>query len=212
MSYIAPAYLSGANSRENSFHCPHCQTFAFQRWYNPFKDWNKEIVRECRVSTCDCCSKDSIWMNGQLIFPIVKLCVPPNPDLPKDCFADYEEARAIVAVSPKGAGALLRLCLQKLMVHLGQKGKNINDDISNLVKDGLPVAIQQALDLCRVIGNNAVHPGEIALDEDPKIVHSLFDLINFIVDNRITQPKRIDEMYSNLPVGAINAIEKRDSK
>ncbi|WP_336884780.1 DUF4145 domain-containing protein [Pectobacterium parmentieri] len=151
-------------------------------------------------------------MDGKLIYPQVKLSPPPNPDLPESCRADYEEARSIVTLSPKGSGALLRLCVQKLMMHLGQKGKNINDDISNLVKDGLPVAIQQALDLCRVVGNNAVHPGEIVLDEEPEIVNSMFELINFIVDNRITQPKRISDMYANLPSGARAAIDKRDTK
>ena len=37
--------------------------------------------------------------------------------------------------------------------HLGESGKNINDDIAALVKKGLNLMIQQSLDVVRVIGN-----------------------------------------------------------
>ncbi|WP_424033423.1 DUF4145 domain-containing protein [Methylocella sp.] len=49
--------------------------------------------------------------------------------------------------------------MQKLCVELGEKGKNIDDDIANLVKKGLSPELQQALDILRVIGNEAVHHG-----------------------------------------------------
>ncbi|MDO9221936.1 MAG: DUF4145 domain-containing protein, partial [Thiobacillus sp.] len=91
-------------------------------------------------------------------------------------------------------------------------GKNINDEIGNLVKAGLPVEVQQALDYCRVIGNNAVHPGEISIDDDPSISYSLFEMVNFVVEDRITKPKKIAELYRKLPQGALTAVEKRDSK
>ncbi|MGN6222743.1 DUF4145 domain-containing protein [Pseudoxanthomonas sp.] len=133
-------------------------------------------------------------------------------DLPPNCRPDYNEARSIFGVSPKAAAALLRLCIQKLMVSLGQSGENINADIKALVAAGLPVQVQQALDACRVIGNNAVHPGEIMIDEDPSIVASMFEMINFVVDDRITRPRQVAELYGRLPEGARAAVEKRDKK
>ena len=137
---------------------------------------------------------------------------PHDEDLPASCTEDYDEARDIAGRSPKAAAALMRLCIQKLMVALEQPGKNINDDIGALVKAGLPVEAQRALDFCRVIGNNAVHPGEIDIDDDPSVAYSLFEMVNFVVEDRITKPKTIAELYKKLPEAALKAVEKRDSK
>lgn len=145
-----------------------------------------------------------------MVVPSEAPVMPPHEDLPESCTEEYNEARDIVARSPRAAAALLRLCLQNLMVELGEKGKNINDDIGSLVKKGLPVEVQQALDYCRVIGNNGVHPGEIELTDNPDIAHSLFDMINFIVEDRISRPKKVAALYRILPEGALKAIEKRD--
>ena len=163
-------------------------------------------------SVCDHCNNISYWYEERMIVP----CDAPVPshheDLPQNCVADYNEARDIAARSPKAAAALMRLCIQKLTSELGQSGKNINDDIGALVKSGLPVEMQQALDYCRVIGNNAVHPGEINLQDVSSIAYSLFEMVNFVVEDRITKPKKIAELYSKLPEGALKAVEKRDEK
>ena len=114
-----------------------------------------------------------------MIVPSEAPVPPPHVDMPENCIAEYNEARDIVSRSPRAAAALLRLCVQRLMIELGEKGKNINDDIGVLVKKGLPVEVQQALDYCRVVGNNGVHPGEIELTNNPQISHSLFEMLNF---------------------------------
>ena len=137
--------------------------------------------------------------------------VPPaHVDMPAQCRPDYDEARAVVAVSPRAAAALLRLAVQKLMPVLGERGENINDDIGALVAKGLPVQVQQALDFCRVVGNNAVHPGEIDVNDTPEVAHNLFAMLNFIVEDRISRPKHIQSLYEKLPEAARTAIAKRD--
>ena len=136
----------------------------------------------------------------------------PNNDLPEDIKKDFEEARSIVNSSPRGAAALLRLCIQKLCKDLGEKGENINDDISNLVKKGLPIKIQKSLDIVRVIGNNSVHPGVIDIKDDQETANKLFHLINLIVDVMISQPKEIDKIYDDLPEKDKEAINKRNNK
>ncbi|WP_198607732.1 hypothetical protein [Clostridium perfringens] len=57
-----------------------------------------------------------------------------------------------------------------------------------------------------------VHPGELDLDDNKEVARTLFDIINLIVDNRIVQPKKIEEFYNSLPENALVGIEKRDNK
>lgn len=146
-----------------------------------------------------------------MVFPDQSIAPPPNADLPEDIKVDYAEAALIISRSPRGAAALLRLCVQKLCKHLGEKGKNINDDIGELVKKGLNPKIQKGLDIVRVIGNEAVHPGRLDLRDNAEIAIKLCNLVNIIADAMITQPKMIDELYGGLPDDKVKGIEKRDS-
>ncbi|UAW99940.1 DUF4145 domain-containing protein [Halopseudomonas nanhaiensis] len=142
-----------------------------------------------------------------MIYPKKSIATPPNVDLSESIQADYREAASVLADSPRAAAALLRFALQKLCVQLGEQGKNINDDIKNLVKKGLNPLVQKSLDALRITGNNAVHPGELDLSEEPDRVLKLFELINFIANKMITEPKEIESFYEGLPSGAIQAVE-----
>ena len=136
----------------------------------------------------------------------------PNQDLPDDIILDFEEARNIVNFSPRGAAALLRLAVQKLCKFLGETGKNIDDDIAGLVSKGLNPLVQKSLDIVRVIGNEAVHPGTIDLNDNKDTAIQLFGLINSIADQMITHPKTIETLYQQLPESKRNAIEDRNKK
>ena len=75
----------------------------------------------------------------------------------------------------------------------------------------MSVEVQQALDIVRVVGNKAVHPGQIAFDVDSvDTAEALFALINLIVDRLISEPKRIEAMFEKLPESVKVAVKKRD--
>src|SRR6266571_5280904 len=207
--YYPPTHESEA------FNCIHCGAFSAQWWtnyYHPRPGLRGGASKDSDLQICYCehCSRPSYWYKGRMIVPAEAPVPPAHEDMPDVCRSDYDEARSIVAISPRAAAALLRLAVQKLMVPLGEKGRNINDDIGALVAKGLPVQVQQALDFCRVIGNNAVHPGEIEINDTPEIAHNLFAMLNFIVEDRITRPKHIQALYENLPEPARKAIDERD--
>jgi len=210
MKYIAP------KRGLKSYTCPHCGVLARQYHYSvsssSLAGSNNYANNDTIASTvCEHCNDFSLWTDTNMVYPNRGSAPVPNPDMPNDVKEDYEEAATIATLSPKAAAALLRLAIQKLCVHLGGKGKNINEDIALLVSNGLPEKIQQSLDIVRVVGNNAVHPGQIDVD-DPAIVGNLFALTNVIVEAMISVPTKIGTLYSSLPQGAIDGINKRDGK
>ena len=169
----------------SAFNCPICGAYANQEWYKTMKivTDSREFVMHGEaegIILCNCghCDKHSIWVNEKLVYPFTGTAPLPNVDMPEDVKFDYEEARSIVNQSPRGAAALLRLAIQKICKHLGEKGEDLNTDIGNLVQKGLPVKLQQALDSVRVIGNNAVHPGQIDITDDVDTANKLFVFIN----------------------------------
>jgi hypothetical protein len=167
-------------------------------------------VKNLHVSYCLSCSEISIWKHDTLLFPMRRYEIEPNEDMNIDIRSDFDEARSILDLSPRGSAALLRLCVQKLCKQLDKTGKDLNSDIASLVQDGLDVDIQQALDLVRVIGNDAVHPGELDLKDDRETASKLFELVNYIAEDRISRPKKLASLYSKMPPSKIAAIEKRD--
>lgn len=188
----------------------HFNAYVVDRYIN-FPVW------ACR---CGFCSQDSFWLAldsnseealvGRVIHPAVLAAPEAHEDLPAECKLDFQEARSICNLSPRGAAAILRLCLQKLLKHLGGGGEHIDSDIKRLVALGLDAHIQQALDVIRVTGNNAVHPLEMNLEDDPDSVLVLFEMINFIVEERISRPLKTQNRFANLPEKARLAIERRD--
>ena len=123
----------------------------------------------------------------------------------------YNEAGLIYNKSPRAACALLRLAIDRLCNELGETDRDINKNIGALVKKGLPETVQKALDVVRVVGNKAVHPGQIAFDVDDKATATmLMRLLNIIVERMITEPKEIGSLYQGLPESVRESIVIRD--
>jgi hypothetical protein len=181
--------------KEESFNCPHCQEFANQRWKQIYSQQDPDTT----YAFCQSCFKCSIWENGELIYPKIGIIPIPNEDMPMDVKKDYEEARLIVNDSPRGACALLRLAVKKLFDNLNIDGNNLEAKITNLVKEGFPTEVQKALESVKVIGFQSIHPGEMDLDDDDNTATVLFGILNFVVEEKISRPKEIKDIYKLLP-------------
>lgn len=198
----------------NAYTCPHCGVLAQAQLasFNPqFRSGNIVPVASWRATICTACYVEIAWREGEWVWPTGRVGPSAHSDMPDNIRAIYDEARDIGARSPRAAAALLRLALQKLLMDLAGGGdRNINQAIGALVRDGLPARVQRAMDVLRVVGNNAVHPGEIDLGDQPDTAGALFSLLNFVVEDRIRKPQEIDAVYASLPAGALEAIGRRD--
>lgn len=211
-NYVAPAYRLAA------FTCVHCGVLSQMHWAELGTFARGGIIGvSWTICTCQHCQFDTMWKINKQDLTDVCMAYPTqvnapaiHQDLPEACRADFEEARLICGVSPRGAAALLRLCLEKLLGHLGGTGKDINKDIAALVQSGLDPHIQQALDVVRVTGNNAVHPLDMPHEDLVSNVPVMFEMINLIVDERIARQRKMAERFANLPEKARQAIERRD--
>ena len=201
-NYIAP------DKKLQSFTCPHCNTVSLMQYaYHIFQDdinlslGNEPITSKklkLTIARCENCHNKILWIDDEYIYPDI-IAEDANEDMPDSVKQLYDEASLIYNKSPRAACALLRLAIDRLCNELG------------LVKKGLPKTVQQALDVVRVVGNKAVHPGQIAFDVDDKNTATmLMRLLNIIVERMITEPKEIDSLYQGLPESVRNAIENRD--
>lgn len=65
-------------------------------------------------------------------------------------------------------------------------------------KLNLPADLVESMDVVRLVGNKAIHGGEIQLHEDPEILGLLFELVNQLAYHLMTRPRRIGEARGKL--------------
>lgn len=203
---------------QNKYTCPHCNTLSQMQCDKHHFDSDKYRTRmnellisnELTIHRCQCCGKKILWIDDTYIYPDM-VSEEANPDMPNSVKQLYNEAALISNKSPRAACALLRLAVDKLCLELGETDRDINKNIGALVKRGLSQDVQQALDIVRVVGNKAVHPGQIAFDvDDYATATMLMHLLNMIVTRMISEPNEINCLYQGLPESVKKSIENRD--
>ncbi|WP_302356392.1 DUF4145 domain-containing protein [uncultured Alistipes sp.] len=211
MTYIKPSL------KAKIFTCPHCHAIAQHEWKDiGFPEDQSAYIKnegiwasDTMIAMCLACQGKTLWYQDKLLYP-AESAPEPNPDMPTNVLTIYNEAGEIYTKSPRAACALLRLAIEQLCNELVEED-TIDKNIAKLVKEGLPQKIQQALDLVRVIGNKAVHPGQIELDVDNiDTAKTLFNLLNIITSSMITEKNQISDLFNMLPESTKKAIERRD--
>ena len=148
---------------------------------------------------CPSCRKAIVSLeepNGEsvVIRPIAAHRNVPN-EVPPEIAQDYQEAAAVLNLSPKANAALSRRCLQAV---LREAGKTTQKDLAKQIDEvlpRLPRLIADAVDYIRNVGNFAAHPikskstGEI-VDVEPGEAEWNLEVLDLLFDHYYVQPAR----------------------
>ena len=185
--------------KETGFHCPHCGVYAHQNWFDVALEGGSDDPGETlSLGTCEKCSRFSLWIDGEMIYPPSADLPLPRMEMPEEVREVYLEARRTLDASPRAASALLRNAIRGLISHLGETD-DIAENLEYLKKQGLDDKIQIALQRVRMVGEGAVEPGMIDSGDGEETARALFEILNLIVDALMVQPRRVDEMLGKLP-------------
>jgi hypothetical protein len=208
--------------------CPHCDTgihftpetkFIFSLSDGRFsKQWS------ALYQACSECSEPIIFLKRLTIwsasgtvtdatqflaFPVGGVARPVPAEVPDPYKQDFNEACAVLSISPKASAALSRRNLQAI-IHdkAGVKARDLNVEIETLIASRtLPSHISEGLHAVRMIGNFAAHPtkanstGDIVEVETGEAEWNL-DVLESLFDFYFVQPainaKRKDEINKKL--------------
>ena len=109
---------------------------------------------------------------------------------------DFEEAAAILNKSPRGAAALMRICIQKLLPLLKDNGTDRSHYDSALMRKGLEVEIQQAMEVLQVLQSDSAQLTTFESQEDKEMAFRIIDSLTAILERRTLQNRDPEERVS----------------
>lgn len=105
--------------------------------------------------------------------------------IPKPLVTDYEEAAAIIDLSPKASATLSRRCLQGIIRDFwGIKKGRLVDEI-NALEEKIDPLTWQSIDAVRKVGNIGAHMEKdinLIIDVEPKEAYLLIELIELLFE------------------------------
>lgn len=135
----------------------------------------------------------------RLIYPAVAPRHVP-PEVPARYSRDFEQAAAVVDLSPKASAALSRRILQDVIrERLGIQRHSLASEIDVFIADpGVPTSLANAVDAVRNVGNFAAHPQKDlhtaeVVDVEPGEAEWLLEVLDSLFDFAFVQPQRLAE-------------------
>lgn len=131
--------------------------------------------------------------------------------IPKAIRQDYEEACAIVKLSPKASATLSRRCLQGMIRDFWEiKEKNLYNEISAL-QDKIPADLWSSLDALRQLGNIGAHMEKdtnVIVDIDKDEADALIKLIELLMKEWYINREERKNLFSDI----VNANQSKQSE
>lgn len=142
------------------------------------------------------------------IYPTSSRRLPP--EVPSDYRSDFDEAAAVLSISPRASAALSRRALQRLIRDKIGKKNTLADEITALLDSNmLPSSLRETVDMVRHLGNFGAHPvtdaAGVLLDveegEADLMLEILSDLFDFYFVEPVRRKARLDPIKAKIAAG-----------
>jgi hypothetical protein len=177
--------------------CPECDKLIIiirhgRYWVHNFNDEGSRELTEIKKE--------------QIIYPktIIKNV---EPEVPENIKKEFQEAAAILPISPRASAAMSRRLLQTILREkFSIKKGSLEAEIKEFLSlTGIPTFLSQEIDAIRNVGNFAAHPikntqtGEI-VDVEPGEAEWLIDVLEALFDFTYIQPERRENRIKALNI------------
>lgn len=160
---------------------------------------------------CPNCNEYSILLGGEgdKVHDINPISIRPRslakqfPDyIPTAIRQDYEEACAIVSLSPKASATLSRRCLQGMIRDFWQiRGKKRLVDEIDALEAKVPATQWKVLSSLRRIGNIGAHPEadvNLIIDINPNDAQKLISVIELLIKQWYIERYEQEKLYADI--------------
>lgn len=121
--------------------------------------------------------------------------------IPENIRNDYEEACAIVSLSPKASATLSRRCLQGIIRDFWGISKSSLYQEIDAIKDKIPTDLWTTIDALRQLGNIGAHMEKdtnVIVDIDPDEAGSLIKLIELLMKEWYINREERKQLFSSI--------------
>ena len=175
---------------ENNLECPHCSVMAYMDWNTQRLSVPRSRVKEYYSNQGDLptLANDEWYVHyvacpnpncRELIIMLERrrpndsleyFAHPRFPksesigsEVPEPLRKDYEEAHAVLSISPKASAVLSRRILQEILREHGYESRSLSTQINDVLNEeepmrSLPPTLYKTIDAVRHFGNFAAHP------------------------------------------------------
>ena len=196
--------------------CGHCLVAFYDVWtIDRINNISNSVTRwEVHSTTCPNCKEPTVKLKHTInasqsyaqsyseklhpVYPHSPRRVPIGDAVPPAFKGDYEEACAVLSISPKASAALSRRVLQAILKDQGYESSNLAKQIESVLSETspdkvLPAAIRDTIDAVRTFGNFAAHPitdktSLQIIDVEPNEAEWCLDIIETLFEHYYVRP------------------------
>lgn len=178
-------------------------------------------IRMYKCPNCDKITSYADYTGNEMsektipIFPL-SLAIQFPDYIPKAIRNDYEEACAIVNLSPKASATLSRRCLQGMIRDFFKVSKKSLFEEIDAIKDKIPTDQWAVLDGVRRIGNIGAHMEKdinLIVNIDPSEAEKLIKLIELLLQQWYIERHNQQQLYADIiGIDQSKQIERKKSE